>query len=83
MRKLLGVGIGLCLVGGLAIVAMGCSAATRVEEPSFTTALRDGDFELRRYGPRVVAETKISGEWSEAGNEGFRRLFGPRDAAAS
>lgn len=76
MRTLLGVGIGLCLAGLVALAAMGCSAVTRVEEPSFTTAFRDGDFELRRYGPRVVAETKVSGEWSEAGNEGFRRLFG-------
>lgn len=50
--------------------------ASRVEEPKHTVALRDGDFELRVYAPRVVAETRVSGAWDKAGNEGFRRLAG-------
>lgn len=54
----------------------GCAAVARVEEPAFVTTAKDGDFELRRYGPRVVAETVVSGDWSESGNEGFRRLAG-------
>ncbi len=48
----------------------------KIQEPHYTTQLREGDFEVRRYGPRVVAETAVPGEWNEAGNEGFRRLAG-------
>lgn len=69
-------GVGLGVAGLLTLGLIGCSAFARVEEPGFTTTLRDGDFELRHYGPRVVAETHVAGDWSAAGNEGFRRLFG-------
>jgi hypothetical protein len=47
-----------------------------VQEPRYVTQLRDGDFEVRQYGTRVVAETTVAGEWNDAGNEGFRRLAG-------
>lgn len=48
----------------------------RTEEPRHTAELREGDFELRRYEPRVVAETRVEGPWDAAVNEGFRRLAG-------
>lgn len=61
-----------------AFAALTAAAASiverKVEEPSYETKLRDGRFEVRRYGPRVVAETVVRGEWGAAGNEGFRRL---------
>lgn len=47
-----------------------------IQEPHYVTQARDGAFEVRHYGPRVVAETTVAGEWNEAGNEGFRRLAG-------
>ncbi len=47
---------------------------TKIQEPQYVTQMRDGAFEVRSYGPRVVAETAVTGEWTEAGNEGFRRL---------
>lgn len=46
------------------------------EEPVHEVIAHDGAFELRRYPPRVVAETAVDGAWSEAGNQGFRRLAG-------
>lgn len=64
------------LLFAVALGNAGCGAMARVEEPTFTTKVREGDFELRRYGPRVVAETVVEGDWGEAGNEGFRRLAG-------
>lgn len=63
-------------VAALALAATGCAAVARVEEPAFAVQVREGDFEVRRYGPRVVATTQVEGDWSSAGNEGFRRLAG-------
>lgn len=59
-----------------ALPAVGCAALARVEEPAFATRIREGAFELRRYGARVVARTDVQGPWSRAGSEGFRRLAG-------
>lgn len=68
----------LAILGVGAVVA-GLAAAysfTRVEEPSYAVELASDPFELRRYDTRVVAETQVSGDFAEAGNEGFRRLAG-------
>jgi hypothetical protein len=48
----------------------------KIQEPRYVTQLRDGDFEIRQYEARVVAETTVPGEWDNAGSEGFRRLAG-------
>jgi hypothetical protein len=61
-------------IAALAALTVGCASLGRVAEPTFTTDLRDGDFEVRSYGPRVVAETTVRSEWNDAGTEGFRRL---------
>ena len=58
-----------------AIFLAGCSVG-KIQQPQYVTQVRDGDFEVREYGPRVVAETTITGEWTDAGSEGFRRLAG-------
>ncbi|HME70419.1 MAG TPA: heme-binding protein [Myxococcota bacterium] len=46
------------------------------KEPKYAVEVREGDFELRLYGTHAVAETQVTGDWSDAGNEGFRRLAG-------
>jgi hypothetical protein len=49
----------------------------KVSEPRFEVECRDAEFEVRRYGTRVVAETVVSGPgFDAAGSEGFRRLAG-------
>jgi hypothetical protein len=62
----------------VAVVALALEllSMAAVKEPTYSLKERDGAFELREYGARVVAETRVSGEWGEAGNEGFRRLAG-------
>lgn len=56
------------------------------EEPPFTVQRRIGEVEIRRYGPRVAAETAIAADEEKARNEGFRRLaryiFGGNQASA-
>jgi hypothetical protein len=58
-----------------ALLTTGCAVA-HVQEPRYATQTREGTFEVRTYGARCVAETTVTGDWSEAGNEGFRRLAG-------
>lgn len=55
---------------------MSASPARAVEEPLWTLVYQDGPFQIRDYGPAVVAETEVRGERGAAINEGFRRLAG-------
>ncbi len=52
----------------------GCHALA-IETAKYTVIKRDGNFELRQYEPHIVAQTIVSGSFSDVGNEGFRRLF--------
>lgn len=45
-----------------------------VKEPLYTLEVHEGAFELRRYAPRVIAETRVTGSFRGAANAGFRRL---------
>jgi hypothetical protein len=47
-----------------------------VEEPKFTSVLRERDFEVRDYPALVVAEVSVTGAQKEAANKGFRLLAG-------
>jgi hypothetical protein len=50
------------------------SLALSIERPKFTLEKQDDEFEVRFYEPILVAETMVEGDFSEAGNLGFRRL---------
>lgn len=56
-----------------------------VEEARYERFQSQGDFELRRYGPLLIAETQVEGERDEASRAGFRLLadfiFGNNQAA--
>ncbi len=47
-----------------------------VKEPAYAVVKSAESFELRTYPQRVVAETRVEGDFGEAGDEGFRRLAG-------
>lgn len=49
--------------------------AVAIEQPRYEVLASDGDVELRRYSPYMVAETFIGADFRNAGNEGFGRLF--------
>lgn len=70
---------GLLALGGLALAVGTALQLSRLyfEEPEFEALAEDGDFELRQYAPRVVAETWVIASSREAAtSEGFRRLAG-------
>jgi hypothetical protein len=52
-------------------------SAMATEEPRYTVLKSDGDLEIRRYAPYIVAETVVTNADQETGtNVGFRRLAG-------
>jgi hypothetical protein len=51
------------------------SAAMAVEEPRFKVIEQDGGFELRDYTSYVVAETRVTAGFDDAGSVAFKRLF--------
>ncbi|MFN0060388.1 MAG: SOUL family heme-binding protein [Planctomycetota bacterium] len=67
----------LCLaLSGVGLLA-GCSifGIRNYEEAEYQLVSKDGDIELRRYSDSVLVETLVAGEYDEAGNTAFRRLF--------
>lgn len=57
-----------------ALVLLSVVSAMAIEQARYRVAVADGDIELRQYDARIVAETTVSGDFAEVGNEGFRRL---------
>jgi len=47
-----------------------------IEEPKYSVALKAENYEVRKYGPIIVAEVKVESDFKDAGNKGFRILAG-------
>ena len=47
-----------------------------IEQPGYDVIENAGDIEIRRYAPRNIARTLVSGDFSEVGSQGFKRLAG-------
>ncbi|MEE4174550.1 MAG: heme-binding protein [Xanthomonadales bacterium] len=47
-----------------------------LEEPEYTVLQQSEDWELRRYAPYIVAETRVEGNLRQTGNRAFRILAG-------
>ncbi len=45
-----------------------------IEEPKFEILHTDGNIEIRRYQPTLVAEVLVDGDLSKASNKGFRQI---------
>ena len=69
--KATAIGVGVLLAGASAAYAY---YRQSVDEPDYTLVLEDGDYQLREYGPLIVAEVTHTGDRSKALNAGFRRL---------
>lgn len=48
--------------------------AVAIEEPDYTVMSKADSYEIRKYSPYVVAETKIESDFEKAGNQAFRIL---------
>jgi hypothetical protein len=61
---------------GLAMLVVLCSSSTSmaIEEPSFELEKEYEEFEIRRYGRALVAQTEVREEFGDAGNRAFRIL---------
>ncbi|MBG6070410.1 MULTISPECIES: heme-binding protein [unclassified Polaromonas] len=63
------------------------SMAMAVEEPKFDILTQDGSYEVRRYAPVIVAETRVDGDMDAASGKGFRLIadyiFGNNTLAAT
>ncbi len=46
-----------------------------IEKAGYKVFEKKGAIELRLYPPQIVAETAVEGDFTNVGNEGFRRLF--------
>lgn len=46
-----------------------------VEEAKYNLLYKEDRFELREYASHILAETIVEGDFQEAGNEAFSRLF--------
>lgn len=47
-----------------------------IEEPEYKVESKSANYEIRSYGPVLVAETKIEADFENAGNQAFRILAG-------
>jgi SOUL heme-binding protein len=65
----------ICLFLVAVSLAFPLQTLMAAEEAKYSVLERDGDFELRQYPAQIVAKTLVEGDFSEVGNEGFRRLF--------
>lgn len=50
--------------------------AMATETPKYQVTRTDGEFEIREYAPRIVAEVSVSGELDTATRQGFKLLAG-------
>ena len=46
-----------------------------IEEPKYTLIEKNDTYELRTYAPYIVAQTQVTGNYDDMGNQAFRILF--------
>lgn len=50
--------------------------AMAIEEPEFKIEAKGTDYEVRSYGPVIVAETQVEADFETSGNQAFKILAG-------
>ena len=65
----LGLALAILFVG-----LLGPGVAMATEEPKFAVEIKKDEYEIRKYGATLVAETEVEAEFDDAGNRAFRIL---------
>lgn len=68
--------LGGLIVGVISSALTPGLARAATEQPAYTVLERQGAVELRRYGPRLAAETTVRGDEVSARNKGFQAIAG-------
>jgi hypothetical protein len=50
------------------------NTAMAIEEPKYEIVVQDARFEVRRYAPLIVAETRVEGDMDAASRQGFKAI---------
>jgi hypothetical protein len=58
-----------------AFIIMGVIDAIAIEEAEYKMLKKENKFEIRDYAPHILAETVVEGDFADAGNKAFKRLF--------
>jgi hypothetical protein len=59
----------------LLVAILGVGNVMAVEEAKYTVVLKEQSFELRSYESHILAETIVEGDFEDAGDKAFSRLF--------
>jgi hypothetical protein len=59
----------------LLVATLGVGNVMAIEEAEYTVVLKEQDFELRSYESHILAETIVKGDFEDAGDKAFSRLF--------
>ena len=68
------IGGGAALAAGAIGYGLYARSEKQTESPAYRPVRTEGDFELRRYAPYLVAETVVTGSRKQAEKEGFKIL---------
>ena len=50
-------------------------SAQSIESLGYSVVASDGDIEIRKYAPHLLASVRVAGDFEEAGSKAFRPLF--------
>jgi len=64
------------LISNLLLIAAIGNTAMAIEEPKYEVIKKFEGFEIRRYEPMIVAETEVTGDFDDVGNDAFDILAG-------
>lgn len=64
----------IILLASFAFTGTLMTSQADTEEPKYALITSDGDYEIRQYEPKIVAEVDITGDPATASNRGFRPL---------
>jgi effector-binding domain-containing protein len=65
----------ILIILATAVIIIGAMDAMAIEEAKYEVVKKDNEFEIRDYAPHILAETVVEGDFEEAGNKAFNRLF--------